>query len=190
MTVRAELDLASYDRLLPGAGLLAERLVRQPDRTSGFRVPAAKAARPCSSTTRLRRTTISSPSSRVSKGASVSGVNLVAQQLREVATGPVESTYRRPFRGDGPKPPDKILAVAGAMLAIDRIGLPPALVSALKHLASLHNPEYYEKERLRLSTWNTPRLIRLLRGVDRPASAAAGPARGCCFSCRRGRAAI
>jgi hypothetical protein len=40
------------------------------------------------------------------------------------------------------------------MLAIDRIGMPPALVAALKHLASLHNPEYYEKERLRFSTWN------------------------------------
>jgi superfamily II DNA or RNA helicase len=30
----------------------------------------------------------------------------------------------------------------------------------LKHLASLHNPEYYEKERLRFSTWNTPRFLR------------------------------
>jgi len=46
------------------------------------------------------------------------------------------------------------------MLAIERFGLPPALVSALKHLASLHNPTFYEKERLRLSTWNTPRFIR------------------------------
>ena len=49
------------------------------------------------------------------------------------------------------------------MLAIDRIGVPPALVAALKHLASLHNPEYYEKERLRFSTWNTPRFLRCYR---------------------------
>jgi hypothetical protein len=40
----------------------------------------------------------------------------------------------------------------------DRV--PPALLAALKHLASLHNPEFYEKERLRFSTWNTPRFIR------------------------------
>jgi superfamily II DNA or RNA helicase len=46
------------------------------------------------------------------------------------------------------------------MLSIDRIGLPPALLAALKHLASLHNPAYYEKERLRLSTWKTPRFLR------------------------------
>ena len=58
------------------------------------------------------------------------------------------------------KPPEMIRAVSGAMLAIDRIGVPPALVAALKHLASLHNPEYYEKERLRFSTWNTPRFLR------------------------------
>lgn len=49
------------------------------------------------------------------------------------------------------------------MLAIDRIGVPPALLSALKHLGSLHNPDFYEKERLRLSTWNTPRFVRCYR---------------------------
>ena len=159
MTVRAELDLASYDRLFPAQDFL-------PKGSFGNLI-----ALPLQGTCRKGGTTVFLDDSLAPhddqfaflsglQGASVSGVNLVAQQLREVATGPVESTYRRPFRGDGPKPPDKILAVAGAMLAIDRIGLPPALVSALKHLASLHNPEYYEKERLRLSTWNTPRLIR------------------------------
>ena len=49
------------------------------------------------------------------------------------------------------------------MLAIDRIGVPPALLAALKHVASLHNPEFYEKEKLRFSTWNTPRFIRCYR---------------------------
>jgi superfamily II DNA or RNA helicase len=52
------------------------------------------------------------------------------------------------------------VAETGAMLSIDRIGMPPALLAALKHLASLHNPAYYEKERLRLSTWKTPRFLR------------------------------
>jgi len=46
------------------------------------------------------------------------------------------------------------------MLSIDRIGLPPSLVAALKHVASLHNPEFYEKERNRFWTGNTPRFIR------------------------------
>ncbi|HVB70925.1 MAG TPA: DEAD/DEAH box helicase family protein [Acidimicrobiales bacterium] len=46
------------------------------------------------------------------------------------------------------------------MLEIERSGLPPVLLAGLKHLASLHNPVFYEKERLRFSTWNTPRMIR------------------------------
>lgn len=45
-------------------------------------------------------------------------------------------------------------------MSIERIGLPPSLVASLKHLASLHNPEYYEKERLRFSTFRTPRFVR------------------------------
>jgi hypothetical protein len=36
------------------------------------------------------------------------------------------------------------------MLVVDRIGLPPSLLAALKHVASLHNPDFYEKERNRL----------------------------------------
>ena len=45
-------------------------------------------------------------------------------------------------------------------LAIERIGLPPWLIARLKHLASLHNPKFYENERLRMSNHATPRLIR------------------------------
>ena len=49
------------------------------------------------------------------------------------------------------------------MLAVDRIGVPPALLAALKHAASLHNPDFYEKERNRFWTGNTPRFIRSYR---------------------------
>lgn len=46
------------------------------------------------------------------------------------------------------------------MLSIERSGLPPAVIAALKHLASIHNPVFYEKQRMRFSTWDTPRFIR------------------------------
>jgi len=60
------------------------------------------------------------------------------------------------------------LASLGAMIGIERIGIPPALLSSIKHAASLHNPVYYEKERLRFSTWNTPRFIRsYIETIDR-----------------------
>jgi superfamily II DNA or RNA helicase len=61
-----------------------------------------------------------------------------------------------------------VAATLDAMLAIDRIGLPPAVVASLKHLASVHNPEFHQREQLRLSTWNTPRMVRCyIEDLDR-----------------------
>ena len=88
----------------------------------------------------------------------------MATGFGELAMGPDAFTFRRASSStDTPKPPAQIRARSAAMLAIDRIGVPPAVVTALKHLASLHNPEFYEKEKLRFSTWNTPRIIRSYR---------------------------
>jgi len=39
-------------------------------------------------------------------------------------------------------------------------GLPSWLLAEIKHLASLHNPLFYERQRLRLSTFRTPRFIK------------------------------
>lgn len=45
------------------------------------------------------------------------------------------------------------------MLAISTKGLPAALLAALKHTASFHNPEFYRRQSQRYSTWDTPRLV-------------------------------
>ena len=88
----------------------------------------------------------------------------LAESLGDVPVGPDARTYRRPTRAPGsPPPPASIRALASAMLAVDRIGLPPSFLAALKHVASLHNPDFYEKERNRFWTGNTPRLIRCYR---------------------------
>ena len=50
-----------------------------------------------------------------------------------------------------------------AVLSIAKSGLPPWLLSDIKHLASLHNPQFYERQRLRLSTFRVPRFIRSYR---------------------------
>ena len=41
-----------------------------------------------------------------------------------------------------------------------KAGAPSPLLADLTHLASLHNPLFYERQRLRFSTHQTPRLIR------------------------------
>src|SRR6266852_5548108 len=92
---------------------------------------------------------------------SIEALDSLASGIGELATGPDARTYRRPSKlSADATPPPEIPAQGWAMLAVDRIGVPPALVAALKHLASLHNPEFFKKERLRFSTWDTPRFIR------------------------------
>jgi hypothetical protein len=38
--------------------------------------------------------------------------------------------------------------------------LPAAALSTFKHAASMANPRFYELQRLRKSTWDTPRFVR------------------------------
>lgn len=50
-------------------------------------------------------------------------------------------------------------AEIGARITVRSDDLGPAMVSALKHAASLPNPLFYEKQRQRRSTWDTPRFL-------------------------------
>ena len=159
MTARAELDLASYDRFFPAQDFLPKgslgNLIALPLQggcrqrgTTVFLDPATLEPWPdqwafLSSLPRLAPQTVDS----------------LVDALRPIEAGPGSKPLAA-LGGDGPAPPKQVRAELGAMLAIERFGLPPALVAALKHLASLHNPAFYEKERLRLSTWNTPRFVR------------------------------
>jgi len=160
MTVRAEIDLASYDRLFPAQDFM-------PNGSFGNLI-----ALPLQGACRRRGTTVFLDPSTLRPfddqwaflsalgRSSPEAIESMAESVRQVAAGPLEPTYRPPRGQQTPKAPATIMADAGAMLSIDRIGLPPALLAGLKHLASLHNPDYYEKERLRLSTWKTPRFLR------------------------------
>jgi len=160
MTSRAEIDLASYDRMFPTQDFM-------PKGSFGnlIALPLQGGCRKRSTTVFLDPTTLEpfedqwaflSSIERVSPRA----VTAFAQSIRPVEAGPEEVVFRRPTVSECQPPPEVIHAELGAMLSIDRIGVPPALLASLKHLASLHNPEYYEKERLRFSTWNTPRFVR------------------------------
>ena len=169
MTVRAELDLASYDRLFPAQDFL-------PKGSFGnlIALPLQGECRRRGTTVFLDRSTLEPHDDQWAFLASLArlsapAVSALSSALGELAAGPDARTYRRPPpTAVGPPPPPSISAVAGAMLGIDRIGVPPALLAALKHLASLHNPDFYEKEKQRFSTWNTPRFVRCYREtIDR-----------------------
>ncbi len=164
MTVRAELDLVSYDRLFPAQDFM-------PKGSFGnlIALPLQGDCRKKDTTVFLDPTTLEPYEDQWAFLSSIErldpeAVGTLAGAFGELATGPDAATYRRArTSADAPKPPAEIATRAGAMLAIDRIGVPPALLAALKHAASLHNPEFYEKERMRFSTWDTPRFIRCYR---------------------------
>lgn len=161
MTVRAELDLGSYDRFFP-----AQDFVPTGSFGNLIGLPLQGVARRRGTTVFLDPRMLEPYPDQWSflsslARSSPAAIRATAAAISDIAAGPMEPAYRPPFvRLSSQATPDVITADNGAMLAIDRIGIPPALLSALKHLASLHNPAYHEKERLRLSTWRTPRFVR------------------------------
>ncbi|WP_276309053.1 DEAD/DEAH box helicase [Specibacter cremeus] len=59
-----------------------------------------------------------------------------------------------------PRPALVVRAAFAARLTVRAAELGPAMISAVKHAASLPNPEFYERQRQRRSTWNIPRFLR------------------------------
>ncbi len=55
--------------------------------------------------------------------------------------------------------PETIDMVLGNQVYIDRSGLPPALANRLLHLAAFQNPEFYQAQAVRRSTFGIPRII-------------------------------
>jgi superfamily II DNA or RNA helicase len=158
MTARAELDLASYDRFFPSQDVMPKgsfgNLIALPLQgdclargTTAFLDPTTMEPWPdqwafLSSVARL----------------SPDAVRTLADALRPVDVGPTSPL--RELAKDRPELPEVVHARLGAGLSIERAGLPSSVVAALKHLGSIHNPVFYEKQRMRFSTWDTPRFIR------------------------------
>ncbi|MHB1210474.1 MAG: TOTE conflict system archaeo-eukaryotic primase domain-containing protein [Acidimicrobiales bacterium] len=160
MNLRGELDLASYDRLFPAQDFM-------PKGSFGnlIALPLQKECRDSGTTTFLDPGTMKPLEDQWAhlstlKLVSRAEVELILETAPAVGAGPEERTFQRSHAVDSVPMPEVVVGVAAAMLEIERSGLPSRLLSALKHLASLHNPAFYEKERLRFSTWDTPRMIR------------------------------
>lgn len=161
IAVRGRMDLASYDRLFPaqdvlptgGVGNLMAAPLQRTCRTNGTTVfldpaslePYEDQFAYLSSLDRLtpRRLT------------------RLAQQVRAPVVGaavnrltPATSTKTHP------QLPPIVHAHLAARITVPGADLTPTLLSTLKHAASRANPEFYERQRMRRSTWNIPRYIR------------------------------
>ncbi|WSG62911.1 DEAD/DEAH box helicase family protein [Nocardia sp. NBC_01730] len=59
-----------------------------------------------------------------------------------------------------PRPAAVVRASFGARIQLTATDLGPAMISAVKHAASIANPEFFARQRARRSTWDTPRFLR------------------------------
>lgn len=59
-----------------------------------------------------------------------------------------------------PRPAPVVRAAFSARIQLTSADLGTAMISAVKHAASIPNPEFYTRQRARRSTWDTPRFLR------------------------------
>ena len=159
MAIRGEMDIESYDRLFPAQDYLPRR---------GF---GNLIALPLEGRCRQSRTTLfvdpatfepyQDQFAYLSSLERMTRRDVVerAEELQPPTVGPAVRLHRSPLAAE-PPPPDVIKAELSGMLAIRRAGLPPSLLSSLKHLASVHNPEFYSRQQIGLSVWGAPRMLR------------------------------
>ncbi len=164
MDSRGDMDLGSYDRFFPNQDFVPK---------GGFgnliAAPLQKKCRPLGNSEFVDSSTselLPWPDqwaflSRVRR-LSPREVEVFLESIPPVAVGPSEAAAPMPARARQPAPA-RIHCQLGASLSIEKSGIPPWLLSQIKHLASLHNPQFYRNEKLRLSTHLIPRFIKCYR---------------------------
>ena len=154
MALRGQMDLQSYDRLFPsqdvlpagGVGNLIAAPLHGRSRRDGATVfldlatlePHEDQWAFLSTLGRMSPREVARAAGRVTVGAEVSRIG-----------APVSTRTR-------PAPSPVIHARLDAGIRVEQGELTPALVATLKHAASMPNPLFYERQRRRASTWDTP----------------------------------
>lgn len=161
MAVRGRMDLASYDRLFPSQDVLP---------TGGvgnlIAAPLFGKARQGGATVFLDLATMEPHDDQWAFLSSLgrmspAEVNRVARRAGKVTVGVGVDRVGAPVstRIKAVAPPI-VRARLGAGIRVEAGELTPALHATLKHAASMTNPLFYERQRLRMSTWDTPRFLR------------------------------
>ncbi len=161
MTVRGQMDLASYDRLFPsqdvlpvgGVGNLIAAPLHGRCRARGATVFLDLATFEPHQDQWAFLSTLSRMSPRELRRATDQvGAVSVGSRLNRLVT-PTSTTVQ-------PHPAPIIRARLGAGIRLEIAELTPPLLATLKHAASMPNPLFYERQRRRASTWGVPRFLR------------------------------
>ena len=160
IALRGRMDLRCYDRLFPSQDLL---LGRGPGNL--IAAPLHGRSRKVGTTVFLDLSTLEPFEDQwdylsTLERLTPKQVAKLATELREPAVGsrvnqarPAQSTRTQPRSA-----PIVHLALDGS-IRIPGSELSPSLYATLKHAASTYNPDFYDRQRRRQSTWNVPRII-------------------------------
>ncbi len=177
MTRRHQLGMDSYDRLFPSQDTMPRggfgNLIALPFQLGPRRVgnsvfldenldpyPPDRQWSYLASVQRVEPATVEAIASEAARDGTVVGAR-VAEATDEANAAPwtrSPSKMRRPPRIEGPLPP-RVAVTLAQQIFVGKAGLPPSLINAIKRLAAFQNPEFYRKQRMRLSTAMTPRVI-------------------------------
>jgi len=180
MEVRHELSMTSYDRLFPnqdtmpkgGFGNLIALPLQKGPRRRGNTVFLDEQHQPhpdqwayIASVERIDARTIRHLVGEASGYGQILGVRPVEMLVKSVTKTAQSLTWEHVRRESSIERlkkellPQNIESVLANRLFIAKQGLPSMLLNAIKRLAAFQNPEFYKRQRMRLSTALTPRII-------------------------------
>ncbi len=169
-----EIGLASYDRLFPnqntmpkgGFGNLIDLPLQKTPRAAGNSVFLDDALQPykdqwafLSSVQKIGRAQAEDLAREAERRGRITGVRLpFAEEDEDLpwASPPSRRQKEPPIAGPLPKTLELVL---GDQIYIAKEQLPPGLRNRLVRLAAFQNPEFYQAQKMRLSTFGKPRVI-------------------------------
>jgi superfamily II DNA or RNA helicase len=161
MVLRGSMDLRSYDRLFPNQDVLPEgglgNLIAAPLHGGRRRDGLTAFLDPATLEPYEDQWAFLSTLDRLSPG---DAARIAKRATRAVVGTEVTTMSRSDATRVRPPLPAVVHARIGAGLSLDAMQLTPAALSTFKHAASMANPKFYELQRLRKSTWDTPRFVR------------------------------
>ena len=158
--LRGSMHLSSYDRLFPSQDVHTGRgvgnLIAAPlNGTRASTAPRCSSIRPPSNHSSDQWAYLSSIAR-----LSANDVATLTRKLPDPQIGQHVRRLQLPTSSRiVPRPAAIIRATFGARITVNASDLGPAMISAVKHAASIRNPEFDARQRARRSTWDTPRFL-------------------------------
>jgi hypothetical protein len=174
MSRRHQLSMESYDRLFPSqdtmprggfGNLIALPLQLEPRKLENSVfvdesfVPYPDQWDYLVSLKRLSPLEVQAITDRAVRKGQVIGLKLPSDADEEQAPWERSPSGRLPEQRIKGKLPKKIKAVFAQRIFVETKGIPSELLNRIKRLAAFQNPEFFKKQKMRLSTHNTPRVI-------------------------------